>query len=112
VKKEEQQRTFTGDFPGNRQPPETLYDQRAEAGCGVDHRAEASTGTDQRAEAGCGVDHRAEASTGTDQRAEAVAWEVANDETTSEARVMMPTANTVVRNLRMMNPLFFVVVDR
>ena len=59
---------------------------------------------DQRAELGTGVDHRAEATTGTDHRADAVAWEVANEEATSDARAMKPTANAVARNLRIIYP--------
>ena len=39
-----------------------------------------------------------------DHRAEAVAWEVANEEATSDPRAMTPTVNDVARNLRMIKP--------
>jgi hypothetical protein len=41
-----------------------------------------------------------------DHRAEAVAWEVANEEATSDPRAMKPTVNDVARNLRMIKTLF------
>ena len=41
-----------------------------------------------------------------DHRDEAVAWEVANEEATSDARAMKPTVNDVARNLRMIYTLF------
>ena len=73
-----------------------LYDQREESG----------DGADQREESGEGADHRDEATTGADHRDDAVAWEVANEEETSDARAMKPTVNVVAKNLRMIYTLF------
>jgi hypothetical protein len=50
---------------------------------------------DHRDESGEGLDHREEATTGADHRDEDVAWEVANEEDTSDARAMKATVNAV-----------------